>query len=135
MTIKTNRDFLNAVIALAGVDTAITDYAKTALAKLDTKNANRANTPSAKAHRAEVDGFRAQVLAIFTADATLFATASDVAATLGVTVPKASAALVALAKSGDLTATKFKVHACKAQGIKGGEKTGYRLATGDNGAE
>lgn len=128
MTIKTNRDFLTAVIALSGVDTAITDYAKDALAKLDTKNAKRADTPSAKAHRAEVDAFRAKVLAIFTADATLFATASDVAATLGVSTPKASAALVALAKSGDLTAKKFKVSACKAKGVKGGEKTGYRLA-------
>lgn len=128
MTIKTARDFFTAVSKLAGVDPAIIAYAVDALAKLDTKNANRANTPSAKAHRAEVDSFRAEVLAIFTADPALFATAGDIAGILGVTVPKASAALVALAKSGALVATKFKVKACKAQGIKGGEKTGYQLA-------
>lgn len=137
MTIKTNRDFLTAVAALSGIDTAITDFAKTALAGLDEKNAKRKLTKSALAHKAEVDGFRADVLALFTADSTLMMTAAEVGAKLGVSTPKASSALTALATDGELTKTEIKIHACKAQGVKGGKKMAYKLApvAEDNGAE
>lgn len=127
MTIKTNRDFLNAVLALSGIDTAITDYAKTALANLDKKNEKRANAPSAVAHRAEVDGLRAEVLAVFTNDPALLATAAVVAEKVGVSVPKASSALTALVKVGALVKQEIKIHACKAQGITGGKKMAYSL--------
>lgn len=137
MTIKTTRDFLTAVAALSGIDTAITDYAKTALVGLDTKNAKRKLSKSALAHKAEVDGFRADVLALFTADSTLMMTAAEVGAKLGVSTPKASSALTALTTDGALTKTEIKISACKAQGIKGGKKMAYKLApiAEDGGAE
>lgn len=136
MTIKTNRDFLTAVAALSGIDTAITDFAKTALAGLDEKNAKRKLSKSALAHKAEVDGFRADVLALFTADSTLLMSASEVAAKLGVSTPKASSALTALTNDGILTKREVKVKACKAQGITGGKKMFYKLApTDEKGAE
>lgn len=136
MTIKTNRDFLTAVAALSGIDTAITDFAKTALAGLDEKNAKRKLSKSALAHKAEVDGFRADVLALFTADSTLLMSASEVAAKLGVSTPKASSALTALTTDGVLTKREVKVKACKAQGITGGKKMFYKLTpTDEKGAE
>lgn len=136
MTIKTNRDFLTAVAALSGIDTAITDFAKTALAGLDEKNAKRKLSKSALAHKAEVDGFRADVLALFTADSTLLMSASEVAAKLGVSTPKASSALTALTTDGALTKREVKVKACKAQGITGSKKMFYKLApTDEKGAE
>lgn len=137
MTIKTNRDFLTAVAALSGIDTAITDFAKTALAGLDTKNEKRKASPSAIAHKAAIDGFRADVLALFTADSTLTMTAAEVGAKLGVSTPKASSALTALTTAGALTKTEIKVSANKAAGIKGGKKMTYKLApvAEDGGAE
>lgn len=137
MTIKTNRDFLTAVAALSGIDTAITDFAKTALAGLDEKNAKRKLSKSALAHKAEVDGFRADVLALFTADSTLLMTAAEVGAKLGVSTPKASSALTALTADGALTKREIKISANKAQNIKGGKKMAYKLApiAEDNGAE
>lgn len=136
MTIKTNRDFLTAVAALSGIDTAITDFAKTALAGLDEKNEKRKLSKSALAHKAEVQGFRADVLALFTADSTLLMSASEVAAKLGVSTPKASSALTALTADGALTKREVKVKACKAQGITGGKKMFYKLApTAGEGAE
>lgn len=137
MTIKTNREFLTAVSALTGIDTAITDFAKTALAGLDEKNAKRKLSKSAIAHKAAIDNFRTDVLALFTADSTLMMTAAEVGAKLGVSTPKASSALTALAADGELTKTEIKIHACKAQGIKGGKKMAYKLApiAEDNGAE
>lgn len=127
MTIKTTREFLNAVLALSGIDTAITEYAKNALVNLDKKNEKRANAPSAIAHRAEIDGLRADILAVFTNDPALLATAAAVAEKVGVSVPKASAALTALVKAGALVKQEIKIHACKAQGITGGKKMAYSL--------
>lgn len=136
MTIKTNREFLTAVAALTGIDTAITAFATDALAKLDAKNAKRVLAPSAVAHKAEVDGFRASVLALFTADSTLLMSAAEVAEKLGVTTPKASAALTALTTGGALTKREVKISANKAAGIKGGKKMFYHLAeNAEGGAE
>ena len=131
---NTNREFLNAVISLAGlegVSTEIIDYAENALAKLDERNSKRANAPSAIAHKAEIDSFRAKVLALFTsADVAL--TSNDVAEKLEVSVPKASNALTALAKADVLVKTEIKIPACKAQGIKGGKKMLYQLMTAED---
>lgn len=130
MTIKTNRDFLTAVAALSGIDTAITDFAKTALAGLDEKNAKRKLSKSAIAHKAAIDNFRTDVLALFVADSTLMMTASEVGAKLGVSTAKASSALTALTANGELTKTEIKISANKAAGIKGGKKMAYKLAAG-----
>ena len=123
----TNREFYT-TIASGIINAEITAFAENALAKLDEKNAKRKLSESALARAAETENFRSEVLAIFTADNTLLATAADVGAKLGVTTAKASGALTALVKAGSLTKEEVKIHASKKDGIKGKVVNGYRLA-------
>lgn len=58
----TQREFLNAVIK-ADVSKDITDYAKSAIVKLDEKNANRKVSKSAVKHKAENDDVKSAILA------------------------------------------------------------------------
>lgn len=125
MTIKTNREFLTAVSALTGIDTAITDYAKAAIVALDTKNAKRKTAPSAVKAAKERDAFRATVFAALTAEPL---TAAEIAAVIGAdSVPKVTAALTAFVKSGEVIKGERKVSANKAAGIKGGKFSVYSV--------
>ena len=100
----TNREFLNAVIN-ANIDDETTDYAKSALAKLDATNEKRRNTPS-KTQEANAPLMDQIVTSILTAEPK---TASDVAGELGVSVQKASALLRQMVENGTLVAEEIKV--------------------------
>lgn len=127
MTIKTAREFYTAVIALTGIDPAITEYAKTAIVKLDEKGEKRKESPSAIKRRTESDAFRSTV---FTALSTVPQTAAEIAAVIGCeSVPKVTAALTALVKSSEVVKGERKVSACKAKGIKGGKFSVYSVPT------
>ena len=100
----TNREFLNAVIN-ANIDDETTDYAKSALAKLDATNEKRRNTPS-KTQEANAPLMDQIVTSILTAEPK---TASDVAGELGVSDQKASALLRAIVANGKAVAQDVKV--------------------------
>ena len=124
---KTEREFLTALLA-ANVNDDFNDYAKKGLAALDDRNEKRKNSKSAIAHRAEVDGYRNKVYALFTEEKNLFATAEDVGRNTGESTAKASNALTALVKAGKLEKEEIKIHANKSRNIKGKKVNGYRLA-------
>lgn len=127
---KTNREFLTAV-ANGTMNEDVKAFAVSAIAALDAKNAKRANSKAAVAHRAEVDAFRASVLNALTAEPM---TAAEVAAVLGVeSVPRVTSALTAFVKSGEVVKGERKVSACKAKGIKGGKFSVYSVP--ESGAE
>ena len=133
----TNREFLTAVSA-GNLTDEVKAFAVAAIAGLDAKNAKRAQSKSAIAHRAEVDTFRASVLGALTAEPM---TAAEIAGAMGVeSVPRVTAALTAFVKSGEVVKGERKVSACKAKGIKGGKFSVYSVPEsgaegGDEGAE
>lgn len=108
---KTNREFLNAVIE-ALVEGEIADYAKAELVKMDNANAKRKAKPSKKAteNAPLVDKIVTEVLS-----ATPM-TASDVALAIEVTPQKASALCRTAATSGRIKVTDMKL---KGRTVKG----------------
>jgi hypothetical protein len=115
----TAREFYTAVIALANVPTALSDYAKSAIAKLDEKNANRKVSKSALAHKAENDDVKGAILAALS-DGKVWV-AATLSAKVGVSTQKISALTRQLADDGKIVVSDVKI-----QGK--GKVKGYALA-------
>ena len=100
----TNREFYEA-IANGTINADVTAHAEAALAKMDATNEKRRNTPSKKAveNQPLIDTIVNEILTNEPK------TATDVAATLGVSVQKASALLRQVVAEGKATATDVKV--------------------------
>lgn len=113
----TQRDFLNAVIK-ADVSKDITDYAKSAIVKLDEKNANRKVSKSAVKHKAENDNVKSAILA-FMKPNTVY-TCAQLADATGQSTQKISALMRQIDES-VVTILDVKV-------VGKGKCKGYRLA-------
>ena len=114
----TARDFYTAIIN--GTITEVeTEYAKTAIEKLNAKNANRSSKPSKKA--IENEPIKASILEMLT-EKTEAITAMDIATALEISTQKASALCTQLANEGKIEKTEIRVKG------KGAVK-GYTLAT------
>ena len=121
-TIKTEREFLNAVIN-ANVSEAISEFAKGRIAALDKKNADRKVSKSALAHKAENDNFKSAILAAL-ADGQVHV-ASELSEILGVSTQKVSALARQLAEDGTIEVDDVS--------IKGkGKVKGYSLPSDDD---
>ena len=120
--VMTAREFYNAVIALANVPADLSDYAKSAIAALDKKNADRKTSKAALAHKAENDNIKAAMLEKLTTDKPTVA--ADLAAALGISTQKGSALARQLAEDGAIVIT---------DGVKSakGKVKGYTLAATD----
>ena len=111
----TKREFYEAIVN-ANISDEITAFAADAIAKMDATNEKRRNKP--KKVNEEVVAFRASVLELVTSEAK---TASDIAAEIGASVQKTSAALRALAADGSVVVSEIKVP-------KKGTQKAYALA-------
>lgn len=121
-TIKTEREFLNAVIN-ANVSEAISEFAKGRIAALDKKNADRKVSKSALAHKAENDNFKSAIFAAL-ADGQIHI-ASELSEILGVSTQKVSALARQLAEDGTIEVDDVP--------IKGkGKVKGYSLPSDDD---
>lgn len=115
----TARDFYEAVIALANVPADLSDYAKSAIAALDKKNADRKTSKAALARQAENDGLKAAILAALEGD-DVVKVAADLAVELGVSTQKASALARQLAEDGTIDVVEVSIP-------KKGKVKGYKL--------
>ena len=106
MTNMTEREFLNAVLAIPSVDETIAEYAKAGIAKLDVKNDKRKNTKSKE--QIANDGIKEQIVAYLRNGS---AVAASVATALSITTQKASALCRQLVDEG-----KVSVKDAKAKG-------------------
>jgi len=112
----TNREFFEKVIATT-VDEEIKDFATSAIAKLDERNAKRNSQPSKKA--LENAPIIAEIVKFVGENANK--TAPEIATAVGVSTQKASSLCVQLVKDGQFKSTAIKV--------KGkGEMKAYSLA-------
>lgn len=113
----TNREFYEA-IANGTINADVISHAEAALAKMDSANEKRRNTPSKKAveNQPLIDTIVNEILTNEPK------TATDVAATLGVSVQKASALLRQIVADGKAAATDIKVP-------KRGAQKAYSLST------
>lgn len=111
----TKREFYEAVVN-ANISDEITEYAQGAIVKMDETNEKRRNKP--KKVNEEVVAFRGDVLALVTNEPK---TASDIAAEIGASVQKVSAALRALVADEKIVASEVKVP-------KKGTQKAYALA-------
>ena len=101
---KTAREFYNAIINGTDITTDMVDFAKSAIDKMDTKNANRRSTLS-KAQVANED-MKSDILAYMGENGKQ--SAKSLADAFGVSTQKVSALMGQLVKSGDITVIKDK---------------------------
>ena len=113
--IMTNREFYETVIN-ANINDEITAYASAAIEKMDKANEKRRNTPTKS--QKENEPIIAAITEILNDEVK---TASDIAATLEISVQKASSLLTKLVKDGIATSEDIKVP-------KKGTVKGYKLA-------
>lgn len=101
----TNREFLNAIVANETLAEEIRTHAEAEIAKMDAANEKRKNKVSKKAEENAplIETIVNEILG------TEPVTASDVAATLGVSVQKASSLLRAIATAGNANVTEVKI--------------------------
>ncbi len=101
----TNREFLNAIVANETIADEIREHAQAELDKMDAANEKRKNKPSKAAleNAPLIETIVNEILG------TEPVTASDVAATLGVSVQKASSLLRAIAAAGNANVTEVKI--------------------------
>lgn len=116
----TNREFYTAITENRVTENEI-EFAKAALAKMDAVNEKRRNTPSKKAveNQPLVDRIVNEILSIE------YKTASDIAATLEISVQKASSLLRAIVADGKAVVKDVKVPkkgACKAYALPSDEE-------------
>ena len=114
----TNREFLNAIIAMENVPEDIKAYAEEKLTKLDATNEARKNKQT-KAQKENAPILEQIVNEVLTAEAK---TAAVVAETIGISVQKASALLRHLVDEGKATSMDVKIP-------KKGTQKAYALAT------
>jgi predicted HTH transcriptional regulator len=101
----TSRDFFNAIIN-GTISEVEAEYAKSAIEKLDAKNANRSSKPSKKA--IENEPIKASILEMLM-EKTEPITAMDIATALEISTQKASALCTQLANEGKVEKTEIKV--------------------------
>lgn len=101
----TKREFLNAVIEAVD-NTELQDFAKAEIAKMDNRNAKRANTPSKKA--LENEPIKEKIVAFLYGKDTP-QIVSDIVAEVGFSTQKISALCRQLAEDGKLLADDVKV--------------------------
>jgi Fic family protein len=101
----TNREFLNAIATNETLADEIREHAQAEIDKMDAANEKRKNKPSKKAEENAplVETIVNEILG------TEPVTASDVAATLGVSVQKASSLLRTIAAAGNANVTDVKI--------------------------
>lgn len=104
MTKMTEREFLNAVLAIEGLSTDLADYAKEGISKLDARNDKRKNTPT-KVQK-ENEGL---MNAILTQLSKAPAVASEIAVALEISTQKASALCKLLVDKGLVSVKDYKV--------------------------
>ena len=102
----TKREFMQAVIAVEGIDAELKDYAENEIKKLDERNAKRANTPSKKAQ--ENEPIKTKIVEFLTGKEE-GVTASAIGAEVEISTQKASALCRQLVGDGVLTAEEIKV--------------------------
>ena len=117
----TYRDFYNAVIN-SNLSNELTEFATTALAKLDTRNAKRAEKPS-KTALANAP-IKESIVAFIATNGVKVA--AEVAAALDISTNKASALCVQLTKEGRLVQSEMKVP-------KKGKVKAYNVAVVEDG--
>ena len=103
-TFKTAREFYNAIVNGTDITTDMVDFAKSAIEKMDTKNANRRSTLS-KSQVANED-MKSDILAYMGENGKQ--SAKSLADAFGVSTQKISALMGQMVKSGDITVTKDK---------------------------
>lgn len=101
----TSRDFYTAIIN-GTISEVEVEYAKTAIEKLDAKNANRSSKPSKKA--IENEPIKASILEMLMEKSEPI-TAMDIATALEISTQKASALCTQLANEGKIEKTEIKV--------------------------
>lgn len=121
MSINTEREFLNAVLALPNLPTDLKEHAEGAIGKLDARNEKRKNTQT-KTQKENTETMKS-IVDLITTNGSMVA--SEIATALGVTTQKASALCGLLVKGGTLTVSDMKVKG------KGTVKQ-YALATEDS---
>lgn len=104
MTKMTEREFLNAVLAIEGLSTDLADYAKEGISKLDARNDKRKNTPT-KVQK-ENEGL---MNAILTQLSKAPAVASEIAVALEISTQKASALCKLRVDKGLVSVKDYKV--------------------------
>lgn len=121
MATMTMKAFLTAVAETKGIDTALADFAKAEIAKIDKKNADRKTKPTAN-QKANEDAI---VAIVANMSATDVLTAGSLATAQGISTQKASALLQKGVAMGFLTKSEVK--------IKGkGKVMGYSLPKAEN---
>jgi DNA-binding MarR family transcriptional regulator len=113
----TQRDFFTNVIE-ANINDEMTDFAKEAIAKLDSRNEKRKSTLS-KSQKAN-EAFKGEIITYLTGK-DKYTLCSEIAEHFGVTTQKVSGVLTLMVKDGTVETTEVKV--------KGGKRKGYKLVT------
>ena len=103
-TFKTARDFYNAIINGTDITTDMVDFAKSAIEKMDVKNANRRSTLS-KAQVAN-EGIKSDILTYMAENGNQ--SAKSLADYFEVSTQKISALMKQLVDNGNVTVTKDK---------------------------
>ena len=120
MANMTEREFLNKVLAIEGIDKELSDYASEGIAKLDARNDKRKNTQT-KAQK-ENKGIMTSIVDLLANEGAKVA--SSIGASLGISTQKASALCKLLVNEGKVAVADVKVK------NKGTVKQ-YSLAEGD----
>lgn len=100
----TNREFYNAIIAL-DVNDEIKDFAQSAIAKMDARNAKRTSKPSKRT--VENEPVKEAILKVLAEGNPM--TASDIGKTLEITTQKASGLCVRMVKDGLIGVEEVKI--------------------------
>ena len=120
MANMTEREFLNKVLAIEGIDKELSDYASEGIAKLDARNDKRKNTQT-KAQK-ENEGIMTSIVDLLANEGAKVA--SSIGASLGISTQKASALCKLLVNEGKVTVADVKVKNM-------GTVKQYSLAEGD----
>ena len=102
----TNREFYNAIIN-AQVSAEVKDFAKTALSKLDERNAKRASKPSKVAIANEP--IKAAIVQLLSGSKGSYFMASDIATAVDISTSKASSLCRQLVEDEEIVSTDLKV--------------------------
>ena len=122
MLYMTNREFFTAIVSV-NVSDEITEFAKTALVKLDKKNENRRNStsPNQKAN----EDFKVEILNYMNEDTSAIYTAKVLADKFGVSTQKISALVKQMVDNGKLAVID------KVKDSKGNKVKGYKVIVPD----
>ena len=105
MANMTEREFLNKVLAIEGIDKELSDYASEGIAKLDARNDKRKNTQTKT--QKENEGIMTSIVDLLANEGAKVA--SSIGASLGISTQKASALCKLLVNEGKVTVADVKV--------------------------